>query len=761
MEDNAEVTPRALRIADLCALLWIVAVAVGLLLPALVHGPFIGSFDLQFRNGLTARPGVISHNWTTSDQVAAIIPWTNLTWQQVHAGILPLWNPYNATGLPLASNWQSAPLAVPTLVGYLVPLRYAYDAAILTTLVVAGSGAYVLGRVLSLGTLPAVFGATAFELSGPLTGWLGYPHAGVMSWGGWLFAATILVIRGKRRTVKITFFALVVAATLYAGQPEVAILMIGATAVFGAVLLVYRLPTGQIRKPVMDLLLGGAAGGLLATPFVLPGLQIIALSERKLPVASTAMTPHSLMYLITQGFDGLPIAGQFTFSPDAYFFPETVAYVGIVAVVLAAIAIVTQIRRPEVVAFLVVGVGSLVVLFVPFARQVVFRLPALNTIGLTRLLMPVALAVAITAGIGLDHVLRLDDRRHAARLLGVGFGAAGIVLAVVYALGVPHLTRVLANERQSSFVWPTIGVIAGLVVAGVLAYTARSGNDRGLAHIRRARIVAGLILLGAETGFLLAAGAPILSSSSQGFATSGPVTTLQHKVGESRIGYSGGVCAAIGLPSDVNVPYGIHQLDAYDPIIPSSIYKSWRSNTGTFGGLSAFNLFCPTVSSASIARLYGVSYLLQPVNGSTPAGTVPAGRVGNELLFRVPGASIATLTPIGPRAPLPPNSAPGSPVAVHQPNPAKWDMHVSAPTASVLRLRLTDLPGWTATIDGRPLVLSTFAGSMLQARVPAGVHEITLRYWPKTLTLGIVLALVTIAFLVVALVVTSRRRRRP
>jgi len=295
----------------------------------------------------------------------------------------------------------------------------------------------------------------------------------------------------------------------------------------------------------------------------------------------------------------------------------------------------------------------------------------------------------------------------------------------------------------------------------VLLYAARNENDRGLAHTRRARRVAGLILLGAETGFLLAAGAPILSSSSQGFVTSGPVTELQRAVGGSRIGYSGGTCAAVGFPPEMNIPYGIHQLDAYDPIIPSSVYKSWYENTGTSGGITDFNLFCPRVFSATIARLYGLSYLVQPANGSTPVGTVPAGRVGNEDLFRVPGASIATLTPVGSLAPLPPYTAPGTPVAVHQPNPAKWDMHLSAREASVLRLRLTDLPGWTATIDGRPLALLPFAGSMLQARIPAGVHDVTLRYWPKTLTLGIGLAVVTIAFLLIALVVTRRRHNGP
>ena len=754
---------RATWLVDACALLWIVAIAVGVLLPALLHGPFIGSFDLQYRNGLTALAGVVPHNITTSDQVAAIIPWTSVTWQQVHAGILPLWNPYNGTGLPLAFNWQSAPLAVPTVVGYLVPLRYAYDAAILTTFIIAGSGAYVLARVLRLGTLPAVFAATAFELSGPLTGWLGFPHAGVMSWGGWLLAAVILVIRGRRRVVGITLLALVVACTLYAGQPEVAVVMIGATAVFGVVLLAYRLPSfstrGPLGKPILDLVLGGAIGGMFAAPFVLPGLQVVSLSARKSPVLSTAMMPHALMYLISQGFDGLPIAGQVPFATDSYFFIETVAYVGIVAIVLAAIALATNFRRPEVVASFVVGLGCIIILFTPAARQVIFHLPGINAIGLTRFLMPLALVLALVAGIGLDFVLRLDDRRRTATFLALGFGVAGVTLAVVYVLSVRHLPRILADERRNSLIWPAIGVAAGLVAAALMGVTARRAGERGPSHRRRTGIVAGLVLLGAETGFLLTAGAPIPSSSSHFFIPSGHVTSLQRSVGASRIGYSGGNCSEVGLPPDVNAAYGIHQLDAYDPIIPSSYFRSWTANAGTIGGIQLFNLFCPRVTSASIARLYGVSYLLQPRGATEPAGTVPNGVIGNEPLFRVPGAALATVTPVGIGGAPPSDTAAGTPVGVRQPDPATWAMRITTPGNALLRLRLTNLPGWTATIDGHALPLSTFAGSMLQARIPAGAHSVVLRYWPKSLTIGIVLALVGLAALVTMIAISCRRPR--
>ena len=93
---------------DLAGLLFVVAAAVAVLLPALLHGGSLGPFDLLSRYGVSKQSGVTVHNAQTTDLIAQMIPWTSLAWTQVHHGQLPLWNPYNGLGMPLAFNWQSA-----------------------------------------------------------------------------------------------------------------------------------------------------------------------------------------------------------------------------------------------------------------------------------------------------------------------------------------------------------------------------------------------------------------------------------------------------------------------------------------------------------------------------------------------------------------------------------------------------------------------------------------------------------------------------
>ena len=128
------------------------------------------------------------------------------------------------------------------LLAYMVPLRFAYTIQAIVTLAIAGTGVYVLGRVLRLGVIGCVFAATVYELSGPFMAWLGWPQAGTFSWMGWLFAAALIVVRGGRRASNIALFAVVLAFAIYAGFPEGLVLLGLALGVFLLVLLGLRAP---------------------------------------------------------------------------------------------------------------------------------------------------------------------------------------------------------------------------------------------------------------------------------------------------------------------------------------------------------------------------------------------------------------------------------------------------------------------------------------------------------------------------------------
>ena len=126
-----------------------------------------------------------------------------------------------------------------------MPVRLAYTTQVLATLVIGGTGTYFLGRVIHLNVVACAFAGTVFELSGSFMGWLGWPVTSVMSWAGWLFAAALLVLRGRRRVRSVAFFSLVLALAVYAGQPDTLVLLGGFLAVFVAVVILMGKSSGE------------------------------------------------------------------------------------------------------------------------------------------------------------------------------------------------------------------------------------------------------------------------------------------------------------------------------------------------------------------------------------------------------------------------------------------------------------------------------------------------------------------------------------
>ena len=767
------------RWLQVAAVSWLVVVAALVLVPALTHGASYGSYDVLSQFGVLRQPGVVIHNLQAGDQSDQIIPWTTLAWTQIHHGQLPLWNPYEGLGMPLAFNWQTVVFSVPALIGYLFPLDLSFTVQVVVTLIIAGTGMYALARVLRLGILASVFAGTVFELSGPMLGWLGWPHAAVLSWCGWLFAAALVVIRGQRRAASVTLLALVIAAMVYAGQAEVLTLSGLALLVFLVTLLAQRWRflggSGPIRRPVLDLSLGIIAGGALGAPLLLPGLQVITNSERGAPgadpgeliVGNPPLPVHNLVHLLFQGFDGLPISGNHWFGyPNGY--SETAAYVGVIVMVLAVAAVGVRRRRPEVVALGALAVVMLAIAFVPLVVSALDKLPLIGTVLWQRAILLLAFSLSALGGVGMDAIVRDHRLRAVRRWTGAGFAAAAGVLIVVWVFGRGHLDPTDASIRARSFIWPVVETALGLLAVGALVWADRrsrrgGGPDRTVpGGIGR---LVGVSLLVCETAFLVTAGAPLWTATSTPFATTPAVGALKSAVGSSEIALGLPYCflpPGLGIPENAQIAYGIRELAVYDPMIPRSYYSAWESNGQGSAGIPNDSVYCPGVNTASLARLYGVSFVVEPAGAPGPQGSVLVRHVGDDVLYRIPDSGAATVTPLDADGRLPATDAPGSPVPVTHPNPAAWDITTRSAVPQVLRLRLTDLPGWHASIDGRPVPMRRFAGVMLQVDVPPGSHTIRLRYWPSSFTVGIVLAAGAVVCLLGALSVEPlRRRRRP
>jgi len=757
------------RYVHLLSVTWLVAMVAAVLGPALAHGSSFGSYDILSQFGLLQRHGILVHNYQAGDQVDAAIPWSTLAWTQIHHGHLPLWDPYAALGLPLALNWQSAAFGLPALVSYLFPLNLAFTVQVCLTLVIAGTGVYVLGRVLRLSILACVFAGTVFELSGPMLGWLGSPLVSVASCAGWLFAATILILRGEHRIRHISLLAVVVAAAIYAGQPQALMLLGLSLVVFLLVVLALRIQrlggSGPIRLPALDAGIAAAAGAALGAPLLLPGLQILSIAQRQVQGQYPPLPVHDLVHLITQSFDGLPLAGSHWFGDS--FYAETAAYVGVITLVLAVVGLAVRGRRPEVIALGAVAVIMAAITFVPAVDSLLNRVLRHGQVEWGRALLFLAFALAVLSGVGMDAVIRAHNQRNVRRWTGSGFLVSGVVLVALWEFGRGHLTSAEATIRERSFIWPTVDTVVGLVVVGalVLAHrrSAAPGGGRAPGRIGIGQWV-GVAFLACETVFLAAAGSQLWSSSNTPFVPTPAVRTLQRAAGSSLVALGSPNCffpPGLGIPQNTQLIYGVQELAFYDPSAPDSYFSSWSALTGGKAGYPNYWIYRPGITSLSEARLYGVSFVLEYLKAPGPKGAVFDVRVGKtESLYRIPGSASATLTALPAAGGMPAVEAPGTPLAVMHPDPSSWKLVTRATTPQVLRLRLTDVPGWTASIDGQPLQLVPFSGVMLQARIPAGTHTVELSYWPTALSTGITLALCSMGGLLIAVMIGAFRHRK-
>jgi len=778
------VGPSRLRrhLPSVLAWVWFMLVGFAFMAPTIAHGLVFGPFDLLNFFGLGHHSAYIIHNNVDSDLIQQDIPWLKLDWIQVHHGQLPLWNPYSGEGMPLGLDFSSASFSLPTIVTFLFPVQDGLLISVLVKLFIAGTGAYLFARVIGISRRSSIMVGTIFELSGAFTVWLGWSQSGVTAWSGWLFAAVVLVVKGERRVRSTFLLALVFAFSALGGHPESTIVVTCAAAVFAAILLIggstrFGGPDRAGRR-LADLGLGVGAGVCLSAPLWLPGLQLSTATARFHLVSIPTLPAANLLNFAFQGFDGLPTANAGYINPSNYY--DVTAFVGVVALALAAFGLLERWRQHTVIGLSAVVVTMLALIFVQPVLSLVDVIPHASGINWHRGLIEISLCLAALAGVGLEALLGHGGSRTAQHRLGAIFGAFAIGLAALggYAAATGHdLRPAAAALREKSFFWPTASTAAGLAVVAVLVVVRRRSEARcgpdgpGTAapgRLVHPRLLSGcaVALVVVETMFLVLAGGPLWTDGQAYFGVTLGEAALQRAVGSATVGF--GTCPSIanfpslGILPEANVGYAVHEIGFYDTAIaPEAYYSSWSQATGSRVPPVTVGSFCPAMTTVALARRYGVAYILEPGGKPGPKGSVFRELIGDEALYFVPGASPATMAPGTP----PSNgrrgsSGAGGPVRVSHPDDATWRMVVDPSRTSTLYLRLTAVPGWRATLDGRPIPLQTWDSVLLRATIPAGRHVVRVTYWPPAFQLGLDLCAVTLTAMAVVAVTAATRRRR-
>lgn len=246
-------------------------VAVGLLVvvPILLYVPF----------------SLAGHPLVPGDDLTQNYPLRVLAGSLIRSGHLPTWNPFIWSGTPLLAGWNAGALYPGTWLFAILPGIAAWTVNLVVVGVIAGTGTYVLLRLLRCAPLGAVLGGLCFTYAGFMSGQLA--HIGLVQGTGyvaWMLVAIELCVQSlSARSTVWPMLLLAVATGLcgLAGEPR-AISSSAVIVVVYVVACVRRLDWNKGLRLLAALAGGVSLGTGIAAIQWLPGLAFVSRSQRGL-----------------------------------------------------------------------------------------------------------------------------------------------------------------------------------------------------------------------------------------------------------------------------------------------------------------------------------------------------------------------------------------------------------------------------------------------------------------------------------------------
>ncbi len=697
---------------------------------------------------------------------------------QVRRGVFPLWDPLLMAGDPILSEAQYGlfnPLNWPLFALSPPPIQAVLWRG-MVSLLLAGVGMYLFlthSPGLRLSRTAGLLGAVAYMLSDPFIVHLGHPQINdAMAWLPWSLLGLDWVLAGPdwRRA---PLAGVPVALLVLAGHGQMALYGLMAMGLYGLWRWLALSAAARKRQPAGGFPFGALAGRLgwlalvaavgfaLAAPTLLPAVE-------RMPWTTRSLVPEDQR----RGYEFFPALLADTLAPhihgrgpDGWWpAPDRVesGYVGAVALFLAALGLVAQRRR----AAFWIGLGGLALVFALGYQAPLYpavaRLPLFTDLWKTaRAIYLTAFALAVLGALGLETLLEDRHRRLvtawglflAVGAIGVGVAAPRLLAGVPS--GSPH-QRALTNLR-----------LVALLALGL------AGLAWGWRRLRLSWAPAGVVLL--LVAELVALGALAEADPSPPLAGAdhtAALTFLRGDAGWFRVDAQG---RARHLWSPETL-----QVQGFETL----------QGSGNPLSLWPFEQFYWTQPSKTAPgyRLLGAKYIIMP------KGDLPAGEGIWPVFTDDPLIDVHLNTGALPRAWLvyraepvadyeaawrwiqSPDFKPETVAVVedgprldglwregsaerqgsgrvevvrYSPNEVRLAVHTDAPALLVL----SDVyyPGWQGYVDDKRVPIYRTDGTFRGVVVPAGSHQVRMRFWPRSLQWGLGLAVTGLALLSLSL----------
>lgn len=301
--------------------------------------------------------GVPVKNPITTDVVSFTYPMRIAAVEMLKNKTLPLWNPYILTGIPLLSNFQSAPFSITIPYYFITDNLNAWSLQVITQHILDCIFMYLLLRYLKLSKTASVFGGTVYAFSGFNMIWSQWnAHALAAS-----FLPLITLITDKYFVVssKIVFLIpAIILIQIMSGYPQ--ILIYTAVIVFLVWLINFKKNIDYFFKTFVISILY-IFGFALASFQLFPSWELLQNSQRAIePLEfSSAFLPwQKIITFIAPDYFGNHVTNNYWGLTD---YTTTTGYVGVVALVLSIYALKYIKKEKIVVLGSVLSITSLII----------------------------------------------------------------------------------------------------------------------------------------------------------------------------------------------------------------------------------------------------------------------------------------------------------------------------------------------------------------------------------------------------------------
>ena len=387
---------------------WATALLVGTLLAAVDYWPiFLGKVPLPAELILSFPPwgpvrgdAVLQRGHAElGDSITQFYPWRIFTRAAFREGVLPRWNPHLLLGSPFLANSTSAVFYPIHLLLLLLPVHFAWSAALFLRTALAVFFAALLAREIGASRSGALASGLIFAHCGFMVGWQVWPQADAALWLPLIFYA-VLRLRRSPTGPSVALTGCAFALPVLAGHPEVAIYASLAGVAFWLFCL---LPAGEAngsnrtRNVTLFAASGMLALGLAAVQW-LPTLEWVQLLARTTELTWDRSRPIAeLLSLFSRH-------ARAAINPIGVPIPEGASYAGILTLLLAPLACAARRKREPIFLFLLLAAAAQIAYgFGPLFRLSLIT-PVLRSLPNNRFILLLDFALALLAGLGLTAV---------------------------------------------------------------------------------------------------------------------------------------------------------------------------------------------------------------------------------------------------------------------------------------------------------------------------------------------------------------------